>query len=83
MKARLILTAWCVWTWNWADWPWDFWLLFLGLCCWQPFRQALRDALYWNPEIVGEIARRDIERREPGWGGMPEHPYTGAGPGRH
>jgi hypothetical protein len=66
-----------VWSWSFwlgtftPEWPWSFWLLVLGTA---PYwtRKTIRDALHWDPKIVAEIARRDLERRETRRGRMIE-----------
>jgi hypothetical protein len=81
--APMPFLIYCVLVWSLAPWPFSLWLLVLGAATDDRCREPFKDALYWDPQRVTEIACRNIESGQTGRGRMADQSRAGARPRRH
>jgi hypothetical protein len=79
----MLFLMYCVATWSLAPWPFNFWLFVIGAATDDRCREPFREAFKRHPEIVGEVARCDVEGREARRRRMIQNSYASSAPRGH
>lgn len=82
MKTRLIFLTWATLAWSFLSSPWDLLCVFCAAWSYALLRN-LQNPLPRKLNVIRQVPRCEVERREPSWGGMTEYPYPRTVPGRH